>query len=29
MGMDPKDLRLVTARKAYSLPARPRAREAG
>lgn len=26
MGMDPEDLRLVTARKAYGLPARPSAR---
>lgn len=26
MGMDPEDLRLVTARKAHGLPARPRAR---
>ena len=28
MGMDPEDLRLVTARKAYGLPAHPRAKEA-
>ena len=26
LGMDPEDLRLVTARKAYGLPAEPRAK---
>lgn len=29
MGMDPEDLRLVTARKAYGLPSHPRAKEVG